>query len=931
MKKILCVMLFASIALGISAQVMPINGKLIIDGKLDDAAWQKASVQTGFMKLARESNLVPKAQTEFKILSDRENIYIGVRCQEPEIKKVHNASLWSADAIEVFLSPSGNSDEFYQFVVTVKNSRYSMFYAEAGVIRPDIYLPFWDSRTFMGPNFWSAEIKIPLSAFYMTSSRKWSTDWKFNISRTRNPVREYTTWSPLSNNFHESANFKTVKGFPIRAKDEDVYIKNAVPEISNFNAGTYFGSINITVEAAAAATGNYQMICKLPDGRSSKQAVMLKNGVNLIKFPDIKFTKTGNILLSLTLKKNGKELGRFFPINVVYKPIELRFTTPGYRQNFYPGQNSEQIKGVISLAMGTEKLKNCLVTLSIAGGGITPTEQKIKPSSRKLDFTLNSKGLKEGGKAEITVKITLDNEEISEFKTNIRRLAPIKGSMLWVEDGHLVENGKPVYPRFIYAMYYQGGTAFKEKFDRDNLHLTTKWASKEFEPHRLVKGIEEREARKDVKPCPELFAAIRKVMAMPRANVKFYYISDEPECRNVSPVYLKHIYDYIAEIDPFRPIMMCTRDAGKYIGCADVLSVHPYIAPIQSPGKKRFLTIPIKRLDNFIDPVLNHPDKVAGFTGQFFSYKFNNAYADYPTWEELECMSWSMIAQGSKLHFPYAYHDLGDRPQLYEGLRYFNSSIEALEKQLLSARKYELKTSASKEQLSKLLIEGAGVTLLIAVNVQNRPFKTTVSSEHLKQFKNLYEFRGNRTKNVDNGKIVLNLKPYECVILTSKKMDAGLKPRRQVVQEVLAADRARGERGNLLFEKWGAIEVDSSNPGRGSHGSMWQKAKLFDGTLDVLGWESNRYQKEHWYELNFPRRPPKFSRLRLYGYNMNSVQVRIWKFGEWKKLIPKNIKKAKYMVDLDFGASFKSVKVRIDFMNVPYNYSVELYEIELLK
>ncbi len=930
MKKLWSV-LVTLIVTGVSAQVAPLNGKLTIDGKLDEAAWQSAPVQTGFKKLARENNITPGAQTEFRILADRENIYIGVRCQEPETGKIQHNSLWDSDAVEVFLSPSGHSDEFYQFVVTAANRRYTMFYAEAGVIRPDIYLPVWDSKTFIGPDFWSAEIRIPLSALYMTSARKWSTDWKFNISRTRNPVHEQTTWSPLGSSFHESANFKTVKGFPVRAKDEDIYIKNVVPVISNLNAGVYFGSAEITVEAGPGAAGNYQMTCRLPNGKTFQQQVALKEGANLIKLPNLEFAETGNMLLELTLKKGAGELGRFFPVNVVYSPIELRFTTPGYRRNFYPGQDAEQIKGVITLALSPEKLKDCQVTLSIAGDGITPSEQKIKPSGRQFDFTMDSKGLTEGGKAEITATVTCGNEKISQFKTSIRRLAPIAGDMVWIENGHLVENGKPVYPRFLYAIYYQGGTAFKEKFDGDDLHLTRNWASKGFEPHRLVKGIEEREARKDVKPSAELFTKIREVMEMPRENVKFYYISDEPECRNVSPVYLKYIYDYVAEIDPFRPIMMCTRDAGKYIVCSDILSVHPYIAPIQSPGKERFLTIPINRLNNFIDPVLNHPDKVAGFTGQFFSYKFNNAYAEYPAWEELESMTWSMIAQGSKLNFPYAYHDVGDRPQLYEGLRYFNSSIEALEKQLLSNQTYELKTSATPKQLSKLLVEGDGVTLLIAVNVQDRPLATTVSAEHLKQFNSLYEFRGDRTRNVEDGKIALNLKPYECVILTSKKMDAGLKPRQQVLQEVLAADRARGERGNLLFEKWGALEVDSSNPGRGSHGSMWQKAKLFDGTLDVLGWESNRYQKERWYEVDFPKRPPAFSRLRLYGCNMNSVQVKIWKFGEWKKLTPKSVKKEKYMTELDFGAPAKSVKVRMDFMDVPDNSSVELYEIELLK
>ena len=58
---------------------------------------------------------------------------------------------------------------------------------------------------------------------------------------------------------------------------------------------------------------------------------------------------------------------------------------------------------------------------------------------------------------------------------------------------------------------------------------------------------------------------------------------------------------------------------------------------------------------------------------------------------------WCELVRGAKVMFPYAYHDLGDRPQLYEGTRYMFESIEALEdvilygtrKTLVKTREYE--------------------------------------------------------------------------------------------------------------------------------------------------------------------------------------------------------------------------------------------------
>ena len=112
---------------------------------------------------------------------------------------------------------------------------------------------------------------------------------------------------------------------------------------------------------------------------------------------------------------------------------------------------------------------------------------------------------------------------------------------------------------------------------------------------------------------------------------------------------------------------------------------------------------------------------------------------------------------------------------------------------------------------------------------------------------------------------------------------------------------------------------------------MSQRNKLFDGTLDMLGWQSARWGKEHWYELNFRKNPPKFSKIGLYGHNMGVPAVKIWKFGEWKNLTPKKTENAPNHILFDFGEELKSVKVRIDFRKIKRNQTVELYEIELLK
>ena len=932
--------LSAFLELALSAQVKQVNEPIPLDGSFSKGIWQEVPEQSGFVPLKASGKTKPDAQTAFKVAADADNIFLNIRCHEnrmEKLKKSENAAaLWNSDLVEIFLSPSGQPDEYYQFAATAGNLHFNMFYGEAGVITPDPYSPFWESKVFYGKDYWQVQVKIPFSAFYMTRNVKWNSTWLVNITRTRRPVRELTTWSPLRSGFHQPQDFRKFTGFPKRNPAQDVLISKAEPVIRTYTDGIYSGPLNLTVDANRTAAGKYELRVEEPNGKSSVHKITLKGGLHKITVPKVEYLKKamGKTDLKLTLKseKKGFVFGRSYPVDIIYQPVQIVLTSPGYKRNFYPGQDHSAIRGELKLNLSAEQRKNAEVKLSISGGGMEEQTQNFKADGDTVSFLFESNTLAEGGKALLTAKLLENGRETASASCTVSRLKKNDGSMIWIENNALIKNGRPWYPRFIYAQGFLGGSAFAERFKADDL-AATPVRTATLEPGRLIKGLEEKEARKDVKPCPELFTKIRKIVEKYRNDPNFclYYISDEPECRNVSPVYLKYIYDFVSELDPYHPVFTCTREAGKYLDCADAFSCHAYLNPIVSEGK-RILTVPVHRIRNYLQEVTKsfRPDKVVGFTGQFFSYKMTNVLADYPTWKELESMSWSAITQGSRFHYPYAYHDLGDRPQIYEGYRYFNQSIRALEKQLLSNRKYPVKTVDPENMIDTLLVEGDGVTLLIVVNLKNDPLDTVISAEHLKKFSSLFEFRGTGSRKIVNGSLKLPLKPYECVILTSKKMDAGLKPRAQVVKEIAEAEKARTSRGSLLFEKGATFEVDSSSPGVFLT-AMSQRNKLFDGTLDMLGWQSARWGKEHWYELNFRKNPPKFSRIGLYGHNMGVPAVKIWKFGEWKNLTPKKTENAANRILFDFGEELKSVKVRIDFRKIKRNQTVELYEIELLK
>ena len=248
---------FLTAALTLSAQVKIVDQPLPLDGDPDGPGWKEVPEQTGFSLTKAIGKTEPGAQTAFKVAADADNLYVSILCRENKMEKLLKADsisrIWVSDSAQIFLCPTGQPDEFYQFAVSAGTVRYSMFYGEAGVIRPDPYLPFWESKVFYGKDYWLVQLRIPFSSLYMTRNAKWSPDWRLNVARKRTPVQETSSWSRLQDQFLEPRNFRKFKGFPLRKPAQDLAILKAEPSITAFSNGVYSGPLALTVEANRAA------------------------------------------------------------------------------------------------------------------------------------------------------------------------------------------------------------------------------------------------------------------------------------------------------------------------------------------------------------------------------------------------------------------------------------------------------------------------------------------------------------------------------------------------------------------------------------------------------------------------------------------------------------------------------------------------------
>ena len=104
----------------IYADCVPLKGKIKIDGILNEPAWSKAPKETGFIPFTKKNIKPIQDQTSFSILYDQDSVYFGITCHERDMKKILEmpaAGLWSNESVELFLSPTGNPMNFYQFLI----------------------------------------------------------------------------------------------------------------------------------------------------------------------------------------------------------------------------------------------------------------------------------------------------------------------------------------------------------------------------------------------------------------------------------------------------------------------------------------------------------------------------------------------------------------------------------------------------------------------------------------------------------------------------------------------------------------------------------------------------------------------------------------------------------------------------------------------
>lgn len=178
----------------------PLDGRIDVDGILDEEAWQSAIPISQFVQRDPTEGAQPSEHTEVRIVYDESAIYFGARMLDSAPDSIvarlgrRDAEL-EGDLFMVFLDPYKDGRSGYYFGVNPAGTLFD------GVLYNDDWDDsdwdgVWMAAAAIDAEGWTAEIRIPYSQlrFHRQSSYVWGVNFKREISRKNE--RDFLVYSP---------------------------------------------------------------------------------------------------------------------------------------------------------------------------------------------------------------------------------------------------------------------------------------------------------------------------------------------------------------------------------------------------------------------------------------------------------------------------------------------------------------------------------------------------------------------------------------------------------------------------------------------------------------------------------------------------------------------------------------------------------------
>ena len=188
-------------------QIRKAKGKIIVDGKLDEADWESAMPVKNFQQNFPSDTTAAKMQTISKVTFDDNFLYVSAVCFQPNKYTVQSLRRdfpnSSSDIFFVTLDPFRDKLNGFYFAVTPYGVQKEalIFTGSEG---PDNNID-WDNKWFCKATRYDdrfiVEIAIPFKTLRYKLSATGKNEWNMNFCRYTHTYNERSSWAPIPKTF----------------------------------------------------------------------------------------------------------------------------------------------------------------------------------------------------------------------------------------------------------------------------------------------------------------------------------------------------------------------------------------------------------------------------------------------------------------------------------------------------------------------------------------------------------------------------------------------------------------------------------------------------------------------------------------------------------------------------------------------------------
>ncbi|MCZ6834556.1 MAG: DUF5916 domain-containing protein [Planctomycetota bacterium] len=174
----------------------------IIDGRIDEAVWEKATIIKNLRQVEPVENSEPSERTVVRILFDSDFLYVAIRCYDSEPDKIiatqmrREGQLFFDDRVLIVLDTFHDRRNAYFFEMNPVGGRTDALIENNNNFRTD-WDGIWYGKSSIDDEGWVVEMAIPFKTINFDQN---NDTWGLNIQRSIRRKNEDIRWSaPFQN------------------------------------------------------------------------------------------------------------------------------------------------------------------------------------------------------------------------------------------------------------------------------------------------------------------------------------------------------------------------------------------------------------------------------------------------------------------------------------------------------------------------------------------------------------------------------------------------------------------------------------------------------------------------------------------------------------------------------------------------------------